>query len=739
MAAENKLTDLHPESLVEDAIDLSEYVGMLIENRFLIGGITLAFFIIAIFYALLATPIYKADALIQIEEQQSKLGGVDELAAMMGSDAASSVTEIEILKSRHVVGGVVRKLGLDIKVAPLRFPLIGGFISRGRHTSPVEPWMGFDSYAWGGEQIALDRLEVSRDYVGRELVLQAGEAGRFTLFDDEGVELLQGESGKAVTDESGEVTLFVSMLVARPQTRFMVKKLSTQSVVSDLQTNIRISEKGKKTGILTISLEGADRDYIREVVLALTQSYLRQNVERKSEESERMLSFIQEQLPTLQTDLNAAEQAMNLHRESKGTIDLSYESQNLIKRITDLESQISAVKIERAELTQKLTVSHPLVQALDEKMRNLRGQLKQLEQLVHGLPETELESVKLNRDVTVASELYMLLLNKSQELKVAKAGTVGNVRILDQAEVGERPVKPKKSLIVMVSLLLGFIVGVMIAVARKALNKTVDDPMVVERQLGYPIYAEIPFSEHQEEMIRQGKKKLNKDHFDLLAHAHSDDQVIESMRSLRTSMQFALMEAENRIISISGPSPGIGKSFVSANFAYILADSNKKVLLVDADMRKGHLNYYFKAERSPGLSEHLSGEFELDKVIHTKCLHENLDVITSGVYPPNPSELLMSDAFQRFLSSVKERYDLVIIDTPPILAVTDAAIIGQYVGTNFMVLRAGQHHIREIQTAFRRFEQNGVTIKGSIFNGIQIMKAGYRYGYKYYGYQYDYK
>ena len=221
------------------------------------------------------------------------------------------------------------------------------------------------------------------------------------------------------------------------------------------------------------------------------------------------------------------------------------------------------------------------------------------------------------------------------------------------------------------------------------------------------------------------------------------DQVVESSRSLCASIQFALMEADNKIVMISGPSSEIGKSFVSANFAYLMADSGKKILLIDADMRRGHIHESFNIEKPPGLSEMLSGEYDASVVIRKDTLHNDLDVITCGIDPPNPSELLMSNAFKTLLGSLGDRYDLIIIDTPPILAVTDASIVGQYALISFMILRSGRHCLREIQVAFKRFEQNAVKVKGAIFNGIELKKGryGYKYGssYKYYGYQYDHK
>ena len=738
------------EDMQEDEIDLTQIIGMLLENRLLIVSITGLFFLLAVFYSLLSSPVYKVDAVIQIEQQQSALGGMDELDVLLGGDSSSSDTEIEIMKSRKVIGGMVDKLNLTTQVEPDYFPLIGGYFARKYNAveKPADAWMGLSSYAWGGEVIQVDRFEVPEFYRKVPFTRVVMEKGKYSLANSEGETVLKGEVGQAAqnqatSDTHGDIQIFVSRLIARKDTQFTLTKLGHNSVVSEYQKKIKISEKGKKTGILSVSLEGVDKSRIGSIINELTQGYLRQNVEQKSEESEKMLQFIATQLPVMKTDLNAAEVALNRHREDSGTIDLSFESQNLIEQITRIEAELSDFSFEEAGLIHKLTPDHPVIQGLREKVKNLEQQKRDLDTKLFALPETELEAVKLSRNVTVATELYMLLLNKSQELKVAKAGTIGSARIVDHAVVADDPVKPKKMLIILVSLLLGFIVGVVISALRKAFNRTIDDPNIIEKQLGCAIYAEIPLSEYQEKVSRSAKKRSGNMCDELLAHANKDDLVLESFRSLRTSVQFALMEAENKVIMISGPSPEIGKSFVSTNFAYLMADSGKKILLIDADMRKGHIHASFNIEKSPGLSETLSGEYKFADVIHKDTLHENLDVIACGIYLPNPSELLMSEAFKNLLNELENHYDLIVIDTPPVLAVTDASIVGRYAATSFMILRSGSHHLREIQMAFKRFEQNGVKIKGAIFNGVELKKGRYgdKYGngYKYYGYQYEYK
>lgn len=739
MTSNNKMEKTDEE---EEGIDLSEYIGLVYENRYLIGGTTLLFFFVGLIYAISSTPIFRADALIQIEQRGGSFGRRDELAMLMGQgESTSSTTEIELLKSRSLLGNVVESEGLTITVSAKRFPIIGAyFAAKYSGSAPASAWMGFSSYAWGGERFDVSRFDITGTHLGQIFILTAGEKGHYQLSTEDGDILLTGKVGHKASTKDGNIVIFVAELVARPDTQFYLSKRSHASAVALLQSQLRITGKGKATGLLQVILDGSDRQQIKKIVNALIQNYLRRSVEMRSEESEKILGFINDQLPVMRDNLDTAGKTLNLYREKVGAFDLSMESSNLLNRITKHDTEISLLNIERAELRQRLTDNHPVILGIDEKINRLKKQSSNLEGQLKTVPEKELEFVKLSRDVKVASELYMLLLNKSQELKLTKAGTLGNVRIVDEAVTGKHAIKPDKRRIVMLSILLGIIVGVLIAITRKALNKTIQDPAVIEKQIGSPIYAEIAFSEYQAEATRTKKK-----HFDLLSHVGGDTQVVESLRSLRTSIQFALMEANNNLVMITSPSPGVGKSFVSANFAYLMADSEKKILLIDADMRKGHLNQYFGVEKSPGLSGLLSGEFELSQVVHINKLEKGLDMMAAGVYPPNPSELLMSNAFKELMDNLKEIYDLVIIDTPPILAVTDASIIGQYAATNFMVLRSGWHHIREVQAAFKRFEHNGIRIKGSIFNGIDIIKGGYgygygyKYGYKYYGYQYKYK
>ncbi|MNE28195.1 Tyrosine-protein kinase wzc [compost metagenome] len=309
--------------------------------------------------------------------------------------------------------------------------------------------------------------------------------------------------------------------------------------------------------------------------------------------------------------------------------------------------------------------------------------------------------------------------------------------MIDSADANiEKPVKPKKALIVLIATLLGGLIAVAYVLVRKAMNRGVEDPEVIE-QLGIPVYASIPLSKGQSQIegTLKGNNRASTGSL-LLAVNNPADLAVESLRSLRTSLHFATLEAKNNILMISGPSPAVGKSFVSSNLAAIIAQTGQKVLLVDADMRKGYLNKMFRMDVSNGLSDLLAGKIDLNKATHSTEV-DNLHVITRGQIPPNPSELLMHSNFTRFLEQVSSQYDLVIIDTPPILAVTDAALVGRQAGTSLIVTRFGVNAAKEIAVTKRRFEQNGIVVKGAIFNAVERKASAYGYGsYSYYQYEY---
>ena len=266
------------------------------------------------------------------------------------------------------------------------------------------------------------------------------------------------------------------------------------------------------------------------------------------------------------------------------------------------------------------------------------------------------------------------------------------------------------------------------------LRRGIESPEQLE-ELGINVYASVPVSESLAKMKAKGRKFQHEDK-SLLALDNPADLAIEAIRGLRTSLHFAMMEARNNVLMISGASPNVGKTFISTNLSAIIAQAGKKILLIDADMRKGYVHKLFNANNNKGLSDVLSGKTEVQDSVQ-RIESAGFDFISRGIVPPNPAELLMHKNFSELINWAGVNYDLVIIDTPPVLAVTDAAIIGRYVGTTLLVARFEENTAKEIDVSIKRFEQSGVSVKGCILNGV-VKKASsyYGYGYNHYGYSY---
>ncbi|MUK92271.1 polysaccharide biosynthesis tyrosine autokinase [Aliivibrio fischeri] len=703
-----------------DEIDLAKLFGQLIDGRWLILSITTLFAIAGIAFALLSTPIYKADALVQVEQKSN--GGMSALVGDMGemfASESSSTTEIEIIKSRMILGDTVDALNLTTIASPQYMPIIGKGLSR---------LMGEE------KAIKVSRFDIPR-YVDKPnftVVLDNAEQGTYTLFDEQERKILTGKVG--VLADQNDYRVFVMQLEGSTGDVFDVSKISRFDAILNLQQNLSISEKGKQSGVLQFSLEGENKAKIEAIINDVSQNYFLQNIARNSAEAEQSLEFLQAQLPAIKDKLTTSENVLNDFRLERKSVDLSLEARSALDVLVKLEAQLNELTFKESEISQRFTKDHPAYKSLIDKRKVLLAEKDRLNGQVQKLPKTQREVLRMQRDVELNQEIYIQLLNKTQELNIVKAGTVGNVRILDTAQAYTHAVKPKKPLIVVLATLLGGMLSVAIVLLKAAFHRGVETPDEIEA-LGIPVYASIPKSNWQEKLdIRYNKKKVK--HLEtLLAESNPADLSIEALRGLRTSMHFAMMEAKNNVVMITGPAPNIGKSFVAVNFAAVIAKTGQKVLVVDADMRKGYMQRYFGMKWDNGLSDYLSGKLSLEQSIQ-KSEVPNLDVLTRGQVPPNPSELLMTKRFSDFIDWASANYDLVLIDTPPVLAVTDPSIVGALAGTTLMVGRFDQTSVKEIDVARHRFEQAGIEVKGFILNAVE-KKASSTYGYGYYNYSYD--
>ncbi|WP_034943045.1 tyrosine-protein kinase Wzc [Erwinia oleae] len=703
--------------------DLTHLVGQLIDHRWVIVAVTALFMLLGTLYSLFATPIYSADALVQVESKNPNTVLTD--LTEMGGPAPASAAEVEIVASRMVIGKTVKDLGLDVMVEQNYLPVIGAGLSRLSGNKPG--------------QIDIPELTVPTEWDERQVEVEVNGPDSYTVTKD-GDELFKGKVGQRV-DQKGVSILVKSIDQVDPGTSFTVTKLSNLQAIRMITDNLAVADKGKDTGVLGLTYTGEDPVLISKVLNQIIENYVGQNVDRKSAEAQKSLLFLKNQLPEVRAKLDAAEDKLNIYRRQNDSVDMSLEAKSALDSSVSIQSQLNELTFREAEVSQLFTKGHPTYRALLEKRQTLENEQKKLNDKIGKMPQTQQEIVRLTRDVQAGQEIYMQLLNRQQELNISKASTVGDVRIVDNAETASKPVAPKKMLIILASMILGLLASVGYILLKALFHHGIENPEQLEEN-GINVYASVPLSEWQrkkdaEALAKRGIKEKVNPHNTLLALGNPTDLSIEAIRSLRTSLHFAMMEAKNNILMITGASPGIGKTFICSNLATLIAKADQKVLLIDGDMRRGYTHEMLGASGKIGLSNVLSGKtaFTTDMIQRGEY---GFDFLPRGQVPPNPSELLMHDRMGQLLDWASKNYDLVLIDTPPILAVTDASIIGKLAGTSLMVARFEANTLKEIDVSYKRFAQNGIEIKGVILNAV-VRKAANAYGYGYDYYDYSYK
>ena len=701
-----------------DEIDIGRLVGTIIEARWWVLGITAVFALCAVIYTLFATPIYSADALVQIEQNTGN-SLVQDIGSALSNKPPASEAEIQLIQSRLVLGKTVDDLDLDISVTKNTFPLFG---------AGWERLMGRQN-----ESAKVTTFTLPKGMNEQVFTLKVLNDKRYELSSDGGFSA-RGQLGQPLSKDG--VTMVVSEIHARPDTEFTVTKFSTLGMINNLQNNLTVTENGKDTGVLSLSFTGEDRNQIRDILNSITRNYLEQNVERKSEEAAKSLAFLAKQLPEVRNRLDVAENKLNAFRQDKDSVDLPLEAKAVLDSMVNIDAQLNELTFKEAEISKLFTKAHPAYRTLLEKRQALEDEKAKLNGRVTAMPKTQQEIVRLTRDVESGQQVYMQLLNKQQELKITEASTVGGVRIVDPAIAQPGVLKPKKALIILGSIILGLMLSIVGVLLRSLLNRGIESPQVLEEN-GISVYASIPLSEWQKsrDNVKTVKGVKRYKQSQLLAVGNPTDLAIEAVRSLRTSLHFAMMQAQNNVLMLTGVSPSIGKTFVCANLAAVICQTNKRVLLIDCDMRKGYTHELLGTNNVNGLSEILAGKGDIASCAKPTSI-ANFDLVPRGQVPPNPSELLMSERLGELLRWASSHYDLVLIDTPPILAVTDAAIVGRHAGTTLMVARYAVNTLKEVETSLGRFEQNGIQVKGVILNSIFRRATGYQdYGY----YEYEYK
>jgi tyrosine-protein kinase Etk/Wzc len=721
----------------ENDINFIDYWNIVLDNRWLVAAIVAASVAIGSAYALLGKPLYESNLLIQVEDSTTSAKSFLGEAASLFDVKTPASAEIEILRSRMVIGQAVDKTLYFIEAQPRYIPLIGATLARQSQTVSQPGIFGLGGWVSGAETITVSAFDVPAAFEGTKFRLTLRDGNRYALSHPDLDKDIVGKLGTVLTAAlpEGPLHLVVSDIQAKPGAQFDLYRHSRTETIETLQEKIKLTEKGRQSGVIDATLQNTDRMRLALILNEIGRQYVQQNIERKAAEAEKTIAFLNVQLPQFKKQLDVSEDAYNKYRNQKGTIALDEEAKVALARGVDLQTKLVEAQQKKVELISRFTPVHPAIKTLDVQITSWQKEISDLNRQIKQLPSIQQDAIRLERDVKVNNDLYQQLRNTALQLQLVREGKIGNVRLIDPANLPEEPVQPKKTLAIGLALVFGLFAGITVSILRNSIFQGIRSAQEIESATGLNVYSTIPLSATQKLLAAQVHAKELGLH--ILAHSAPADLAIESLRSLRTALQFAMLEANNNTILITGATPNVGKSFVSANFAAVLAGAGKRVLLIDADLRKGYLNQYFGVDRARGLSETISGSLRPEEVIHRGLL-PNLDVITTGVLPPNPAELMGSAAFGNILENLAAAYDLVIIDSAPVLVAADTLSAAAHAGTVLLVARADHSQVGELVESAKRLVHAGKVATGVLFNGFDVSRRHYgRYGYRYGNYRYQ--
>jgi tyrosine-protein kinase Etk/Wzc len=692
------------------------YFQTLGARRWLILGVAVLCTLAALAYALAARPVYEANMLLHVEEDTPNTSKniLNDVSSLFETKKAA-IAEMELLHSRLVVARAVDTLRLYIDARPRYFPLGGEWIAARRGSALSAPGLfGRGGYVWGGEKIEVASFDVPDAMYNHDFTITALGGARYRLGDSKGRPVLEGETGLAAhaAGPDGAIDLVVTRLRANPGARFTLRRSSRLAALEQVQRSLQIAEQGKQSGVIAVKLHGANPQQVYATLTEIGSEYMRQNLARRTEEAQKTLAFLDRQLPVLRHQLESAEASYNGYRSSHATVNLEQEVRIALDTLAAAQTRRSTLTQKRAELLGRYTDEHPLLQALNQQSRETLREIDELEARIKRLPLVEQEQARLARDVKVSTDLYTELLNTAQQLRLVAVGRVGNVRMVDMPVAPERPLKPNRSLIVVLGMVTGLFLGALLAFASKAVGGGIDDPERIEAMLGArTVHATIPHSRSQDRLRRQARKRAPL----LLAQAAPDDAAAESLRAFRAALQFVLPHSRNNVVSCLGPTRRVGASFVSVNLALLMASGGKRTLLIDADLRDGRLHEYFGIERCGGLAECLAGALQPHMAVR-HGVADRLDFIPCGSVLPQQTELLQHRHLASLLESLSARYDVVLMTAPPVMEAADALVVGAHAGAVFLVTRAGVTTESQLNAAVKRLNQAGIAPHGVVFN-----------------------
>jgi capsular exopolysaccharide synthesis family protein len=725
----------------ERQVTLNDYLRILIRRKWLIILTFLSFLGAAVGFSFLATPVYEAATTIMIEKE----GGVEDhifsVSTFMKKEVAIK-TQVEILKSRTLAEGVVdailsspdKKAFENMMTGKNGIPLTRSQIAKSLQSNlKVTPIRDTDLIevkvtAKDPRMAALLANTVAAEYRQESLQLSRGEITEVRQFLQEQLKIVQ-DSLRLAEDSLKNYMQEEEVSALPEETSELVKQLATfESLFNEAKIELEANQKRLEHMKKQLSERKSQMlDEVTQTTSPMIQKLREEITELEAMRAEYMAQGVEETHPKMQQILTRIketkaklieETTQLISREPTLTDPLSY-SQELLGKILTLE-------VEMQSLSAKADGLHRIVNRYSEKMNML--------------PDKSLKLARLQRSTKVGENIFLMLKEKHEEARIKEAGQIGNVRIVDQAIPPESPIRPKKKLNVLLGSFLGLLLGGAVTLLLESLDTSLKSIEEIENQ-GLSVLGHIPKIRRTKKVKRSGKEQtqvqdeeVGKVTSNLITHFAPKSPVSEAYRTFRTNIQFTNLDSPPQTILVTSPGPGEGKSTTVANLAITFSQMGTKTLLMDTDFRRPILHSIFGLEKEIGITNYLVGKAPLEMVIK-KTQVPNLDIVTCGVIPPNPSELLASEKMKGFLDQLKAEYQMILFDSPPVIAVTDAAVLSLLLDGVVLVACARQTSREALARAKTLLENVKAKMLGVVLNKVEAKST---YGSYYYYYYYHY-
>ncbi|MCY6413494.1 GNVR domain-containing protein [Acinetobacter sp. VNH17] len=688
--------------LTDDTINLRELFFTLLTQWKLIVFCTVFTLVCAAAYLKVAKRTYSVDAKIQIiDNKQNGLAGLNSQLAALGSLAGMSLgslgnqqsiqTEIEILQSRSILAKTIQDLNLDIQIQPEQ-SLLNKLLS----TDQFQTNYTIDEVQVKNHKakFSIHQFNIPKQYLDQNLILNFHGQSFNLISEKTGLEVFKGTVNQKTAPRLLKTTWTIDITSPQPlEGRYIVQKQSILTATKAILEDFKATELGKQTGIITINYEGADKDHIIKVLNHILEIYQEQNLATKSAEKEKTLSFLNQQLPELKNNLEQAERKFNAFREAHGTIDIQQESALYLKQSVELETQKVQLEQKQAELAAQYTAQHPMMQEINAQLGVFNKKINELNGALKKLPNTQSQYLQYYRDVQVQTQLYTNLLGTYQSLNLAKAGETGNLRILDYPVEPTRPIKPRKLIILVLSIFVGGFIGILIALIRNMLKTGVRNRDEIEQTVGVKTYAE----------LSEISKKSNAS--------------LQSLKTFIPTLTFKLQQRQHNVTLISSIVPDQNQNIIAQHLALYLSQTGKKVLLIDSDLYRGQLDQLFNISTKPGLCEYLRGQVSLEQIV-TDTASPNLSLIVRGQSSDEISISSHQTHIAQLIQQVRAQYDYIILSAAPVLTISDSLTLAQFTGFNLCLVQYGQTQLKDIELAKSYFENAGLEIDGLILDQV---------------------